>query len=190
MAQANKKDLVVVNRAVSELIPYVNNAKNHSDKQIEMIVDSIREFGFNNPILTDGQSGVIAGHGRLMAANKLGLVTVPTIELCHLSDERKKAYILADNKLANIDLSYDDNLLMEELESISSKFDLSLTGFDSSEVARLFDETKGILIESELSIDDQYAISILVEKKYLDNAINLITELSKEIPNSTVRINE
>ena len=102
--------LEVIYRKTSELIPYVNNARTHSDEQVAQIAASIKEFGFNAPILLDGDNGIIAGHGRLMAAKKLGLEQVPCIELKHLSEAQKKAYILADNKLA-LNAGWDSQLL-------------------------------------------------------------------------------
>ena len=122
----------IVNRQVSELIPYANNAKQHEDAQVDQIAASIKEFGFNNPILLDGDNGVIAGHGRLMAAKKLKLDDVPTIELAHLTGAQKKAYILADNRLGEVNTSWDFDLVSLELESISADMDIELTGFDAS----------------------------------------------------------
>ena len=117
------------------LIPYINNAKTHSDKQVDMIAASIKEFGFNNPILIDGESGVIAGHGRLMAANKLGMDKVPTIELSHLTEAQKKAYILADNRLGEVGTDWDMELVNIELQFLDElDFDVELTGFDMPEV--------------------------------------------------------
>ena len=86
--------------AVAELVPYARNARTHSDAQVAQIAASISEFGFTNPVLVDGEHGVIAGHGRLLAARKLGMTEVPTIELNHLTTAQRRAYILADNKLA------------------------------------------------------------------------------------------
>ena len=83
-------------RAIGALIPYANNARTHSENQVALIASSIREFGFNNPVLVDGENGIIAGHGRVLAARKLGLATVPVIELAHLTEAQKRAYILAD----------------------------------------------------------------------------------------------
>lgn len=116
------------------LIPYVNNAKKHPQAQIDQLAASIKEFGFNNPILTDGDNGIIAGHGRFAAAQKLGLETVPVIELAHLSDVEKKAYILADNRLAESGgTEWDFDLVALELQSLEdSGFDIDLTGFDIS----------------------------------------------------------
>lgn len=124
-------NLAITYKATADLLPYINNAKKHSGDQVAMLAASIREFGFNNPILTDGDNGVIAGHGRLQAAQKLGLETVPTIELSHLSAAQKKAYILADNRLGEVGTEWDMELVNLELEALSElDFDLSLTGFE------------------------------------------------------------
>jgi hypothetical protein len=121
-----------------ELIPYDNNPRTHSDEQVAKLIKSIREFGFTNPILTDGDAGVIAGHGRLLAAQKLGLETVPTIELRHLTPAQRKAYVIADNRLAE-DAGWDMDLLRMELGDLRDiGFDLDLTGFDAMEVDKLF----------------------------------------------------
>ena len=125
---------------VDALIPYVNNARTHSAAQISKIAASVKEFGFTNPILTDGKRGIIAGHGRVLAAQKLGMETVPVIELAHLSAAQRRAYVLADNRLA-LDAGWDDELLALELGELRDKgFDLALTGFDLTELGRLFDE--------------------------------------------------
>src|SRR5258707_15645049 len=99
---------------LEKLIPYARNARTHSDEQIAQIAASIREFGFTNPILVDGRDGIIAGHGRLLAARKLKLAEVPVIVLDHLSETRKRAYIIADNKLA-LNAGWDDEMLRLEL---------------------------------------------------------------------------
>ena len=125
----------IIQRNVLELIPYVNNSRTHSDEQVIQIASSIKEFGFTNPILTDGENGIIAGHGRLMAAKKLGLKEVPTIELSHLSEAQKKAYIIADNKLA-LNSGWDDAMLAIEFAELEEfGFDLELTGFSLEEIA-------------------------------------------------------
>ena len=122
---------------VDNLIPYARNARTHSDEQVAQIAASISEFGFNNPILTDGEHGLIAGHGRLAAARKLGLKEVPVIELGHLSDTQKKAYILADNRIA-LNAGWDDGLLTLELQEIQgANVDLGLLGFGDEEIERL-----------------------------------------------------
>jgi len=124
--------------SVQDLIPYANNARTHSDAQVAQIAASIREFGFTNPILTDGVRGIIAGHGRLLAARKLGMETVPIIELSHLTPAQRRAYVLADNRLA-LSAGWDADLLRLELGALQADgFDLSLTGFDIGEIDALF----------------------------------------------------
>ena len=116
---------------VEQLIPYARNARTHSDEQIAQIAASIREFGWTNPILVDGDKGIIAGHGRLQAARKLGITEVPVIELAYLTEAQKRAYILADNQLA-ANAGWDTDLLKIELGDLAEQhFDLSLLGFDA-----------------------------------------------------------
>jgi ParB-like chromosome segregation protein Spo0J len=135
-------DLSIAYANVADLIPYVSNARTHSEDQVAQIAASIKEFGFTNPILVDGSNGIIAGHGRLQAARKLGLATVPTIELHGLSDTQRRAYILADNKLA-MNAGWDNDLLALELGDLAElDFDLSLVGFDDAELAALLDEPR------------------------------------------------
>ena len=143
-----QRQLTVTYKRVDELIPYVNNARTHSDEQVTKIASSIKEFGFNNPILTDGENGVIAGHGRLLAAKKLGLETVPTIELSGLTEAQKKAYILADNKLA-LDAGWDEELLKIELE------DLKLEGVDLDGIGFSEDELDNLLVSEEPSDESE-----------------------------------
>jgi DNA modification methylase len=129
-------------RPVAGLIPYVNNSRKHSDEQVAQIAASIKEFGWTNPILVDGANGIIAGHGRLMAARKLGMEAVPVIELAHLSEPQRKALIIADNKLA-MNAEWDNNLLMLELgELLEGGFDLDLLGFEKDELDALLSPTE------------------------------------------------
>jgi DNA modification methylase len=124
-------------RQLSELIPYINNSRKHSDDQVTQIAASIKEFGWTNPILVDGDNGIIAGHGRIMAAKKLNMTEVPVIELAHLSKEQRKALIIADNKLA-LNSDWDTNLLAIELKDLQDLgFDLNLTGFNADELANI-----------------------------------------------------
>ena len=119
---------------VSDLIPYANNSRTHSDEQVLQIASSIKEFGFINPVIVDGENGIIAGHGRVMAAKKLGLMDVPCVDASHLSEAQKKAYIIADNKLA-LNAGWDDDILRIELDMLTElDFDLSLTGFSDEEL--------------------------------------------------------
>ena len=129
----------------SSLIPYVRNARTHSPAQVDKIAASIREFGFLNPIITDGQNGIVAGHGRVMAAQKLGLDTLPTIDAAHLTEAQRRAYVLADNRTA-LDAGWDNDLLKIELQDLDAAgFDLALTGFDLGEIAALtLDPTEGL----------------------------------------------
>lgn len=132
-----KEDLKVVYRAVSELIPYARNARTHSDEQVARIAASIQEFGWTNPILIDGSKGIIAGHGRVLAARKLGLEKVPTIELSGLTEAQKRAYILADNRLA-LDAGWDEEMLKLEFAELEKEgFELSKTGFSDEEIREM-----------------------------------------------------
>lgn len=135
--QQQPQPLTINYRPLAALIPYVSNARTHSDAQVAQIAASIREFGWTNPILIDPDGGIIAGHGRLMAARKLGMGTVPVIELAGLSDSQKRALVIADNQLA-LGAGWDEQLLGLELADLAVLgFDLALTGFDELEIARL-----------------------------------------------------
>lgn len=120
--------------SIENLTPYVRNSRTHSDEQVAQIAASIKEFGFTNPILIDEQGGIIAGHGRILAAHKLKLKEVPAIELSHLSETQKRAYVIADNKLA-LNAGWDDELLRLEFDELQEAgFDLELTGFSLEEI--------------------------------------------------------
>lgn len=130
--------------ATADLIPYARNSRTHSAAQVSKIAASIREFGFLNPIIIDGQSGIVAGHGRVLAAQKLGLTELPVIEAGHLSDAQKRAYVLADNRLA-LDAGWDNDLLKIELADLQADgFNLELTGFDLGEIAGFLDKNEGL----------------------------------------------
>jgi hypothetical protein len=134
------------------LIPYARNSRTHSEAQVAQIAGSIREFGFTNPVLIDGENGIIAGHGRIMAAQKLGLAEVPCIRLDHLTEIQRKAYVIADNKLA-LNSSWDDAMLGLELADLRElDFDLGLLGFTEDEVGAFDVEEAGM---PELSSDDK-----------------------------------
>lgn len=125
---------------VADLVPYARNSRTHSDAQVDKIAASIREFGFLNPIIIDGQNGIIAGHGRVMAAQKLGLSVLPVIEAAHLTEAQRRAYVITDNRMA-LDAGWDNDLLKIELQDLdAASFDLTLTGFDLGELTALFDE--------------------------------------------------
>lgn len=126
--------------SVESLIPYARNSRTHSDAQVAQIAASIKEFGWTNPILVDGENGLIAGHGRLLAARKLGMTEVPVIRLEHLDENQKRALIIADNKLA-LNSGWDEEMLKIELQELSgAEYDLSVLGFEESELEALLAE--------------------------------------------------
>lgn len=132
-------EIEVKYRKVEDLIPYVNNSRKHSDEQVAQIASSIKEFGWTNPILIDGTNSIIAGHGRLMAARKLKMEEVPTIELSHLTDTQRKALVIADNKLA-LNADWDTTLLTIELdELLKDGFALDILGFNADELNALLE---------------------------------------------------
>ena len=158
-------DLKVEYRNIKELIPYCNNSRTHSDEQVLQIASSIKEFGFTNPVLIDDQGGIIAGHGRIMAAQKLKMDEVPTITLSDLSEAQKKAYIIADNKLA-LNSGWDDELLKIELEQLKElDFDLGLIGFSADELAHIiYDEVGGLEAQKPEGVsayEEQYAVIVI-----------------------------
>jgi len=119
-------------------VPFANNARTHSDEQIAAIMASIKEFGWTNPILIDGENGVVAGHGRLTAATRLGIEEVPTLELDGLTDAQRRAYIIADNRLAENGAGWDSALLGIELSELHfTGFDIELTGFNAADMVSL-----------------------------------------------------
>ena len=138
----------IENKLISDLIPYANNAREHSEEQVLQIASSIKEFGFNNPVLIDKDNGIIAGHGRLEAAKKLGMTEVPTIRLEHLTDTQKKAFILADNRIA-INSTWDTDLLSLELTDIKDDFDLNMLGFNDDEINVLTNPIEELDYEEE-----------------------------------------
>ena len=130
-------DLEVEYLPLANLVPYARNARTHSPEQIDQLVASVREFGWTNPVLVDEHGGIIAGHGRVMAAQQMGMGQVPCIRLSHLSETQRRAYVLADNRLA-LNAGWDDVLLAQELADLQDmNFDLGLLGFDSAEVDKL-----------------------------------------------------
>ena len=147
---------------IKDITPYKNNSRTHSSEQITQISKSIEEFGFNNPILIDENKGVIAGHGRLLAAQELGFEEVPTIELKHLSDNQRKAYIIADNKLA-LNANWNMDLLKSELQSLNAEnIDLSIIGFKNGEL-------------------DNFIFSEDVEEAYLNEEIEMQEETINDV---------
>lgn len=129
-------------KAVEVLKPYSGNARSHSKKQIQQIADSIRRFGFTNPVLISDQDEIVAGHGRVMAAKQLGISMIPTLRLSNLSDEERRAYVIADNKLA-LNAGWDTEILAIELQAlIDIDFDVTLTGFSLAEIDFTLDQAR------------------------------------------------
>ncbi|MCD7716083.1 MAG: site-specific DNA-methyltransferase [Lachnospiraceae bacterium] len=144
---------------VEKLVQYVNNARTHSPEQITKLRSSLREFGFINPVIVDRDYGVIAGHGRIEAAKAEGIIEVPCVFAGHLTEAQKKAYILADNRMA-MDAGWDEELLRIEIESLQGEdFDIGLTGFDEKELADLFSNSSDSEVE-----DDDFDLSEALEK--------------------------
>ena len=144
---------------VSKLVPYVNNARTHSPEQVMKLRSSLREFGFINPVIIDRDYGIIAGHGRLLAAKEEGITEVPCVFVDYLTEAQKKAYILADNRMV-MDAGWDEELLRVEIEALQGEaFDVSLTGFDEMELADLFKDGSDSGAE-----DDDYDLSAALEK--------------------------
>ena len=131
----------IIKKPIDSLIPYAKNARVHDEAQIAQIAGSIKEFGFNNPVLIDKDNGIIAGHGRVMAARKLGLTEVPTILLDHLNETQRKAYILADNRIA-INSTWDNEMLSLELMDIKDDVSLAMLGFNVDELDALLNPTE------------------------------------------------
>jgi len=153
---ANCTDMKITRVKISELIPYINNTRTHTDEQVNQVASSIKEFGFTNPVLIDEQGGIIAGHCRVLASKKLKMKEVPCIELKHLTEAQKKAYVIADNKLA-LNAGWDEELLRLEIENLKElDFDIDLLGFDDSELDELlnFEEEKEIEEDEVPEVDE------------------------------------
>ena len=145
--------------SIDKLVPYINNARTHSPEQINKLRASLREFGFINPVIIDQDYGVLAGHGRVEAAKAEGITEVPCVFADHLTEAQKKAYILADNRMA-MDADWDEELLRVEIESLQgSDFDVSLTGFDEKELADLFSDPDEKNVK-----DDGFDLTAALEK--------------------------
>ena len=145
MISKNNKFPSIKTAQVADLIPYARNSRTHSDEQVTQIAASIKEFGFLNPVIVDGENGIIAGHGRVLAAKKLGMIEVPAVEASHLTDAQRRAYIIADNKLA-LNAGWDDQMLRVEFAELTEAgFDLDLTGFNVDAIGALdIEETKSL----------------------------------------------
>ena len=142
-----------------KLVPYINNARTHSPEQITKLRSSLREFGFVNPVIIDRDYGIIAGHGRVMAAKEEGIEEVPCVFVDYLTEAQKKAYIIADNRFAQ-DAGWDEELLRIEIEALQGMdFDVGLTGFNDDEIADLF-----VGDDKSEAEDDDFDLSAALEK--------------------------
>ena len=149
--------------SVADLIPYARNSRTHSEEQVTQIAASIKEFGFLNPVIVDGENGIIAGHGRVMAAKKLGMTELPAVEASHLTDAQRRAYIIADNKLA-LNAGWDDEMLRVEFAELTEAgFDLDLTGFSLDEIGALQIEEIPPGLTDEDAVPDVPVTPITVE---------------------------
>jgi ParB-like chromosome segregation protein Spo0J len=152
--------------AVENLIPYARNSRTHSDAQVAQIAASIKEFGFTNPVLIDEENGIIAGHGRVLAARKLGMDEIPCLRLGYLSEIQKRAYIIADNKMA-LNSAWDDELLKLEVHALAeSDYQLDMTGFSADELTKIM---FGELIEpeepEEQTVTSAFEVSVLCDSE-------------------------
>ena len=170
--------LTIDYRKTGELIPYINNSRTHSEQQVQQVAASIKEFGFTNPLLIDEHKGIIAGHGRLQAAQMMGMDEVPTITLEGLTEAQRKAYVIADNKLA-LNAGWDLDILNIEMESLLEfDFDFKITGFDSiPEIETNIDYS--ILDENDSELDAmakgvRKAIQIEFEPDHYEDASELV----------------
>ena len=150
---------------IAKLIPYINNARTHSPEQVTKLRASLREFGFVNPVIIDADYNVIAGHGRLMAAKEEGIKEIPCVFVDYLTDAQKKAYILADNRMA-MDAGWDEELLRVEIEALQGEnFDVSLTGFSDDDLADLFaGDSKSDAKDDDFNLNDALEKAAFVEK--------------------------
>lgn len=146
--------LKITYKKTEDLIPYARNSRTHNEAQVAQIAASIKEFGFTNPILLDGQNGIIAGHGRILAAQILNIDKVPTIELAHLSEHQKRAYIIADNKLA-LNSGWDNEMLILELETLQEAgYGIDVLGFDDKELKALFGNLDDVSDDLKEPVDE------------------------------------
>ena len=179
--------LAVKYRAISELKPYDRNARTHTDEQVGQVMASIKEFGWTNPVLIDDTGGIIAGHARVEAAKRMGADKVPTIQLSRLSEAQKRAYILADNKLA-LNAGWDEALLAIELSDLKDiDYNLTLTGFDIAEINGLLttaaspgDNTEEIVPDSDPNIVVRLSFSPAVWLGKRDEVNDILAKLEKK----------
>lgn len=160
-------------RKIADLIPYENNTRTHSDAQVKQVADSIKEFGFTNPVLIDENLGIIAGHGRILAAKKLKMEVVPTIMLSGLSEAQKRAYVIADNQLA-LNAGWDLDKLKLEIEDLKDlNFDIDLIGFSDLFMKNLFKEDDTF----DTDVKDENEMILLIQFEDEETQEELYNEL-------------
>lgn len=184
------KALKITYRDIKALVPYARNARTHSDQQVAEIAASIREFGWTNPVLLDEAGGIIAGHGRVMAARKLGMEQVPTITLGHLTDVQRRAYVLADNKLA-LNSGWDSDMLRLEIEGLQElSFETSLLGFSEAEINLIMSDwsaNEGLLNSTESDSSGITArLKITCAEQDADDVLQAVEKALKAFAGATV----
>ena len=177
--------LKIVYKKTEDLIPYARNSRTHDEGQIAQIAASIKEFGFTNPILLDGQNGIIAGHGRVLAAQHLGETKVPTIELSHLSNEQKRAYVITDNKLA-LNADWDNELLALEINDLKDVgYDLDILGFGEHELQSLFGNEEKIDQDQPTKINFTIQFNIIFDdEEQQSDWYNFVKYLKDQYPDA------
>jgi ParB-like chromosome segregation protein Spo0J len=165
--------------AIDKVIPYINNARTHSDEQIDQIASSIKEFGFRSPILIGKDNMIIAGHGRVLAARKLGLKTVPYIDCSDMNEIQTKAYILADNRIA-LNAGWDAQMLSLEIQGLAiSDYDMELLGFTDKEIDQYLGNAEDAVIGDDSAIDDGNKNLLMVECISENELEKLFDEMQK-----------
>jgi ParB-like chromosome segregation protein Spo0J len=179
--------LKVVYKKVEDLIPYARNSRTHSDAQIAQIAASIKEFGWRTSILVDADNGIIAGHGRVLAARKLGLTELPTVDGSDMTETQKKAYLIADNKIA-MNAGWDEELLMLEIEDLKSiNEDVSILAFKESEIDELFSNSisdLGLLPEEKLNNflnGDTKILRLAYDEQEFETVTRMLQQLQEKL---------
>lgn len=161
--------------AVADLIPYARNSRTHSEKQIQKLAKGIEEFGFLNPIVTNGENGILAGHGRIMAAELLGMEEVPVIEASHLNSNQRRAYVMFDNRVAEEAGWNEKALLREILDMQNDDYDLTMTGFDDNELAKILGDDIKEEVAGEIEFSEEVGEAHNYVVLYFDNEIDWLS---------------
>lgn len=172
--------LQIIFRKTSQLLPYAKNSRDHSDEQVSQIAESIKTFGFNDPVEIDKNGEIVAGHGRVLAAKKLGMKEIPTIELAHLDEKKKKAYNIANNKIAQ-NSTWDELALKDELELLNeNNFDLTITGFTEDEIDEILNHSEKLReVDEEIQAIKKTRILISIPTDIIPDGIEELLEKLK-----------